>query len=85
MKKPVLYKFRVRTGRWDERGELFMFWIGGRVIPDGPHYVWLTNPKGEKILQVKRSDLEPVDNHEVTRYMMREMDLAKKETKSPLN
>lgn len=80
-----VFKFRIHTGQYDSDGELCVFWIGGRLIPDGPNHAWVTTPKGEKVLRCERKHIESVDNQEITASLKRERILAERHRKKETN
>lgn len=84
-KKPQIYRFRVHLGTWDEHGENCLMCIGGRLIPDGPRHVWLTSPRGEKVLRVERTKIEPLSVDEAVESFMREAKIQKEIKQSKHN
>jgi hypothetical protein len=62
--------------------DLGLYWIGGglrRSERDG--YVWLTNPRGERILQAPACQVHPSSREDLARRILAERRLAK----APLN
>lgn len=80
-----IFKFRIHTGQYDSDGELCLFWIGGRLVPDGADHVWVTTPNGDKILRCEKKDVEPVDDQEISKSLLIERDIVNRHRKSTQN
>lgn len=58
-------------------------WIGGRLIPEGRRFVWLTTPDGTKAMRVPRMCVQPSTMEETAKRMLSDARMRRLEKQNP--